>query len=508
MAKNPNSSEFTVGILGAGAMGRGIAQIIATGGMHVLLFDANDDVVEAGREFAERMIFRAGEKGTITDEEAKASVARLSVANQLSDLRNSDLVIEAVSEDLDIKRKVFLGLEEVVAEGCILATNTSSLSVAAIAAVLKYPGRFAGFHFFNPVPLMKVVEVVSGLETTPTTTATLDAVARRAGHEPVRAKDTPGFLVNHAGRGLNTEGVRVVSEGITDFKGVDDLLREGGPKFRMGPFELMDTTGLDVSHPVMESIYQQFYEEPRFRPHPLTRQRAAAGLHGRKTGRGFYTYQDNKKVIPPVEETPNILPEAIWVSKAEPDGYEILTSALSDIVEIDDGKKPSTRSLCLFSPLGWDITSAAVAESIEAERSFGVDTMFGLDGRRTLMSTPVSDPDLRDMVHAALAVGGHAVTIVRDSPGFVNQRVVSTVVNIACDIAQQRIANPSDIDKAVKLGLGYPIGPLALGDSVGPRRILQVLNAMQEFYGDPRYRPSPWLKRRAMLGVSLLTEEN
>ncbi|OUV75151.1 MAG: 3-hydroxyacyl-CoA dehydrogenase, partial [Flavobacteriales bacterium TMED123] len=166
MANNPNSSEFTVGILGAGAMGRGIAQIIATGGMHVLLFDANDDVVEAGREFAERMIFRAGEKGTITDEEAKASVARLSVANQLSDLRNSDLVIEAVSEDLDIKRKVFLGLEEVVAEGCILATNTSSLSVAAIAAVLKYPGRFAGFHFFNPVPLMKVVEVVSGLETT------------------------------------------------------------------------------------------------------------------------------------------------------------------------------------------------------------------------------------------------------------------------------------------------------------------------------------------------------
>jgi len=258
----------------------------------------------------------------------------------------------------------------------------------------------------------------------------------------------------------------------------------------------------------MESIYQQFYEEPRFRPHPLTRQRAAAGLYGRKTGRGFYTYQDNKKVISPAAEIPINLPEAIWVSKAEPAGYEILTSALSDIVEIDDSKKPSTRSLCLFSPFGWDITSAAVAESIEAERSFGVDTMFGLDGRRTLMSTPVSDPDLRDMVHAALATGGHAVTTLRDSPGFVNQRVVSTVVNIACDIAQQRIANPSDIDKAVKLGLGYPSGPLALGDSVGPRRVLQVLNSMQEFYGDPRYRPSPWLKRRAILGVSLLTEDN
>jgi 3-hydroxybutyryl-CoA dehydrogenase len=489
-------------------MGRGIAQIMATGGMRVLLFDTNEGAAEAGREFAERMILRAGEKGTISEEEAQAAVARLTVVAQLTDLAGSDLVIEAVIEDLDIKRKVFAGLEDVVAEDCVLATNTSSLSVAAIAAALKQPGRFAGFHFFNPVPLMKVVEVVNGVETTPKTVDTLVAVARRAGHEPVRAKDTPGFLVNHAGRGLNTEGVRIVSEGITDFAGVDDLLREGGPKFRMGPFELMDTTGLDVSHPVMESIYQQFYEEPRFRPGPLTRQRAAAGLHGRKTGRGFYTYEDNRKVLPPIADVPDTLPEVVWISKAEPAGHEILTAALSDVVEIDDGQKPSTRSLCLFTPVGRDITSAAVAENIEAERSFGVDTMFGLDGRRTLMGTPVSDPDLRDMVHAALAAGDHAVTVIHDSAGFVNQRVVATVVNIACDIAQQRIASPSDIDKAVTLGLGYPSGPLAMGDSVGARQILQVLNAMQDFYGDPRYRPSPWLKRRALLGVSLLTNEN
>jgi 3-hydroxybutyryl-CoA dehydrogenase len=186
----------------------------------------------------------------------------------------------------------------------------------------------------------------------------------------------------------------------------------------------------------------------------------------------------------------------------------MLASALSGVVEIDDGQKPSTRSLCLFTPLGRDVTSAAIAEGIEAERSFGVDTMFGLEGRRTLMGTPVSDPDFRDLVHAALASEDRAVTVIHDSAGFVNQRVVATVVNIACDIAQQRIASPSDIDKAVTLGLGYPSGPLAMGDSVGARQILQVLNAIQEFYGDPRYRPSPWLKRRALLGVSLLTEEN
>ncbi len=195
-------------------------------------------------------------------------------------------------------------------------------------------------------------------------------------------------------------------------------------------------------------------------------------------------------------------------SNAEPEGYNLLLSALSEVVEIDDGPKPSTRSLCLFTPTGADVTSSAVSEGVEAERSFGVDTMFGLDGRRTLMGTPVSDPDLRDMVHAALAATGNTVTVINDSPGFINQRVVATVVNIACDIAQQRIANPVDIDKAVTLGLGYPIGPLSMGDDIGARQVLKVLNAMQDFYGDPRYRASPWLKRRALLGVSLLTEES
>ena len=508
MVTDARSKDFTVGVVGAGAMGRGIAQIMAAGGMKVLMVDANDGAAEAGRAFAERMILRAAEKGTVTDDEAAAGVARLAVVDGLAGLAPCDVVIEAVVENLGIKRKVFGELEGIVSADCILATNTSSLSVTAIAAGLLHRDRVAGFHFFNPVPLMKVVEVVEGLETSSGAADALCVIARRAGHEPVRAKDTPGFLVNHAGRGLNTEGVRIVSEGIADFAGIDDLMREGGPGFRMGPFELMDTTGLDVSHPVMESIYEQYYHEPRFRPGPLTRQRSIGGLHGRKTGRGFYQYEDNKKITPPAPPAPVDLPDAVWISNAEPDGRAVLLQALAGTVEIDDGKQPSTRSLCLFTPLGADTTSSAVAENIEAERCFAVDTLFGLDGRRTLMKTPVSDPDLCDQVHALLAAGDHKVTVIHDSAGFVNQRIIATVVNIACDIAQQRIAAPDDIDKAVRLGLGYPAGPLAMGDAVGPARLLKVLEAMVAFYGDPRYRPSPWLKRRAMLGVSLLTPEN
>ena len=508
MVKDARSTDFTIGVIGTGAMGRGIAQIMVAGGMKVLMFDANDGVAEAGRAFAERMILRAAEKGAISDDEAAAGVARLVVVEALAGLAPCDVVVEAVVENLDIKRKVFGELEGIVSAGCILASNTSSLSITAIAAGLDHRDRVAGFHFFNPVPLMKVVEVVEGLETSTGAANALCVIARRAGHEPVRAKDTPGFLVNHAGRGLNTEGVRIVSEGIADFTAIDDLLREGGPGFRMGPFELMDTTGLDVSHPVMESIYDQFYQEARFRPGPLTRQRYAGGVYGKKSGRGFYDYEDNKKITPPSPAVPDLLPDAVWISRAQPDGRAMLVEALADAVEIDDGSKPSTRSLCLFTPLGADTTSCAVAEGIEAERCFAVDTLFGLDGRRTLMTTPLSDPDLRDQVHALLARGDHAVTVIHDSAGFVNQRVVAIIVNIACDIAQQRIAIPDDIDKAVRLGLSYPRGPLAMGDAVGPTRLLKVLEAMVAFYGDPRYRPSPWLKRRAMLDVSLLTPEN
>jgi 3-hydroxybutyryl-CoA dehydrogenase len=353
---------------------------------------------------------------------------------------------------------------------------------------------------------MKVVEVVDGLLTAPPAGEFLSALAARFGHRPVRAKDTPGFIVNHAGRAYGTEALRIVGEGIAEFHDVDRILRDCAG-FRMGPFELLDLTGLDVSHPVMESIYRQYYEEPRYRPSPIAAQRVSAGLFGRKSGRGFYRYADGKQEEISEPPAPAARPASVWVSRAGL-GSNLIELLRKLGAHIDRGVRPAAQSLCLVAPLGDDATATAIEEELDPARTLAVDCLLSLEKRRTLMTTPVTTPEMCAAAHGLLSSDGVPVTVIGDSPGFVAQRVLAQIVNIAGDIAQQRIASPEDIDAAVTLGLGYPHGPLAWGDAVGARRILAILEALHAFYGDPRYRASPWLKRRARLGVSLLTPEN
>ena len=507
MAQDVNSPDYTIGVIGTGTMGRGIAQIAVTGGFQVKIYDAEDGAAVKAEEFIHRMVNRAAEKGQVSEDEATAANSRLQIVSGLAEFAGCGMVVEAIVENLDIKRRLFNELEGIVAEDTILASNTSSLSVTQIAAGCDKPERVAGYHFFNPVPLLKVVEVVDGQMTAPWVAEKLDAISRKCGHEPVRTQDTPGFLVNHAGRGLYTEGARILAEGIAEPHNVDDVMREGGANFRMGPFELMDTTGLDVSGVVMESIYEQFYQEQRFKPQAFIRNRMAAGLYGRKVGRGFYIYNDNKKAPPEEPAPPTDLPESVWVGPGGHEGAAVLAEFLDGKVDVETGKKPSARAICMVAPLGRDATMTALDLGIEAERTVAVDTLFGLEGRRTLMTTSVTDEGVRDLAHAVLTADDIPVTFIHDSPGFIAQRVIATIVNISAEIAQMRIATPEDINKAVKLGLAYPQGPLEFGDTLGPAKIHAILTAMHDFYGDPRYRPSPWLTRRARLGVSLMTPE-
>ena len=511
MAVDIQSPALCIGIVGTGAMGRGIAQIAAQAGIRVLLFDALHGAAAGARETITGTLGKLAEKGKITAAALAAASAKLEVVSRLDELASAQIIVEAIVENLDVKKALFQQLEDIIAADCILATNTSSLSVTSIAAACKRPERIGGFHFFNPVPLMKIVEVIDGLLTAPWVSAALLALGQRMGHTAVRAKDTPGFIVNHAGRGFVTEALRIVGEGVTDFRETDRVMREVAG-FRMGPFELMDLTGLDVSQPVMESIYNQYYQEPRYRPSALAAQRLAGGLLGRKTGRGFYNYSNGTPEPPPAAAVPVAIATSVWVSQTHPEWADVLREiAATAGIEVETDYTPGSKALCIVTPLGEDATTACVTQGLDPGRTVAIDCLFGIAtgrmARRTLMSTPLTTAAMRDAAHALFAADGTAVSVIRDSAGFVAQRIVACIVNIGCDIAQQRVASPADIDRAVTLGLGYPKGPLAFGNALGAMKVLSVLEAMQDFYGDPRYRPSPWLKRRALLGVSLLTEE-
>ena len=501
------SPDPRLGIAGAGAMGRGIAQIAAQAGLRVLIFDLQTGAAAAARDTIAATLAGLAAKGKIAPADADAAAARIEPATGMEAFAPCQVVIEAIVEKLDAKRQLFTALEGIVGEDCILASNTSSLSVTEISAACRKPGRVAGYHFFNPVPLMKVVEVIDALLTEPWVGEALAELARRMGHTPVRAKDTPGFIVNHAGRGYVTEALRLLGENVAEFYEIDRILREAAG-FRMGPFELLDLTGLDVSHPVMESIYHQYYQEPRYRPSALAAQRLAGGVLGRKSGRGFYAYPDGKQQAMPVPPAPSARPARVWISGARP----AFAAAVHDLVRklggtLDESQSPQDGALCVVTPLGEDATTCAAREGLDAARTVALDVLPGLDKRRTLMTTPLTSVAMREAAHGLFASDGVPVSIIRDSAGLVTQRVLAHIVNIGCDIAQQAIATPEDIDRAVTLGLGYPKGPLALGDALGARTVLTILENLQAVSGDPRYRPSPWLKRRALLDASLLTPE-
>lgn len=499
----------SVGIVGTGAMGRGIAQMAAQAGAQVRLYDAQSGAAASARDALAKTWDGLVGKGRLAPEAREACVARLQVADALSDLAGCDLVIEAIVERLDVKQGLFRQLEEHVASDAVLVSNTSSLSITAIGSALRHPQRFAGYHFFNPVPLMKVVEVIAGLKTDAAICDRLVGFTRSYGHTPVLAQDTPGFIVNHAGRGYGTEALRVVGERVADFATIDRILRDQ-VGFRLGPFELMDLTALDVSHPVMESIYHQYYEEPRYRPSVITAQRLAGGVVGKKVGDGFYRYVDGQAQVPAEPAVPVVAePPPVWVSPKAARRQELYQLLKQFGARIETGATPSERALILVAPLGMDVTTLAAVERLDATRTMGIDMMLedSATRRRVLATNPATRPDMRDAAHALFASDGKAVSVVRDSGGFVTQRVVATIVNIAADICQQGICSPADLDVAVTLGLGYPMGPLALGDRIGPTNVLEILFNLQTVYGDPRYRPSPWLRRRGALGLSLTHEE-
>jgi 3-hydroxybutyryl-CoA dehydrogenase len=276
-----------IGVVGSGAMGTGIAQVAVVAGHTVLLFDTREGAAQAACDSIRKVLITLVDKGRMTSEHATAAASRLHAAASLNEFKQAALVVEAIVENLEAKQQLFASLEAIVTGDCVLATNTLSLSITSIGAQLKHPSRLVGMHFFNPVPLMALVEVISGLATSPAVADCIDATAKAWGKLPVRATSTPGFIVNRVARPFYAEALRLLLEQAADPASIDAVMRESGG-FRMGPFELMDLIGHDVNFAVTQSVFEAYYNDPRFTPSIIQKELLNAGYLGRKAGGGFY----------------------------------------------------------------------------------------------------------------------------------------------------------------------------------------------------------------------------
>ncbi|MGO4570548.1 3-hydroxyacyl-CoA dehydrogenase [Microvirga sp. 2TAF3] len=496
---NATEAQITLGIVGAGAMGSGIAQVAAAAGITVQLFDMRKDAAANSRNEIAKRLWKRVDEGKLKAAEAEKTVACLNVADRIEALAECDVVVEAIIEDLATKRELFKALEGLVREEAILASNTSSLPIGAIAADLKHRKRVGGLHFFNPVPLMRLVEVIPGPETADAVIEALVALGKRLGRDPVVVRDTPGFLVNLGGRAYTTEALAILHENVATPAQIDAVMRDCCG-FRMGPFELMDLTGIDVNFPVTRFVHESFFSDPRLRSTPYHRYLLETGQLGRKAGRGFYQYGEGAQKPSADATTTGIAAEKVFL--VEPT-EKLKTLALElglSLLDADDGTSP-----LLAAPLGEDATAFAARTECDARRLIALDLSFDTTKRITVMTAPGSDPATRQAVIDALIASNRAVTAIADSPGFIAQRIAAMVANLGCEMAQAGLADPQDIDKAMRLGLNYPQGPLELAQSMGLGNVLSVLTTLQSLTGDDRYRASQWLRRRASLDVAVWT---
>lgn len=460
-----------IGVVGAGTMGGGIAQLAAAAGHKVLLFDAFEDAAEKGKARVAGGLEKLVTRGKMTAETRDALLNRIEIANGLDDMKGAAMVVEAIVEDLDVKRKLFADLEAIISADAILGTNTSSISVTAIARDLQHPERAVGMHFFNPAPIMKLVEVISGVATSPDVAAKVFATAENWGKVAVHAKSTPGFIVNRVARPFYAEALRLYEEQVADPATIDALLTDGAG-FRMGPFTLMDLIGHDVNYAVSVSVFSAYYQEPRFRPSNLQLELVNAGRLGRKTGQGFYSYAEGADTPEPVAETPS--EDAALI-----DGF-----TLGDEIEVDgvvivptDGRTARLLSRELKKP-------AIVYDLAEPDSS-----------KRLAFATTNDVPDMvLTRLVATLHAQGAAAVRLPDWPGLVAMRTVAMLANEGFEAVLQGVADENGVDAAMKFGLNYPKGPIGWAREIGLPRVLSVLDAIHNLTGDPRYRASMALR--------------
>ncbi|MER5402315.1 3-hydroxyacyl-CoA dehydrogenase [Streptomyces sp. NPDC002599] len=485
-----------VAVVGTGTMGQGIAQVALVAGHPVRLYDAAPGRAAAAAEAIGARLDRLVAKDRLTGADRDAARARLQPASDLTDLADCVLVVEAVLEQLDVKQELFGELEDIVGDDCLLATNTSSLSVTAIGGALRNPGRLVGLHFFNPAPLLPLVEVVSGFATDVTSATRAYETARAWGKTPVACADTPGFIVNRIARPFYAEAFAVHESQAADPATIDAVLRESGG-FRMGAFELTDLIGQDVNESVTHSVWRSFFQDVRFTPSLAQRRLVEAGRFGRKTGHGWYDYGDGAEPAEPHT-----------AEKAQPPAYVVVEGDLGPAADVlalireagiqvrEDEEDHGTR---LVLPSGGQLVLADGQTSVEFRDVVYFD--LALDYRKaTRIALSASQDTAPQTLSEAIGLFqalGKDVSVIGDCPGMIVARTVARIVDLAYDAVAKGVATEEDIDTAMRLGVNYPLGPFEWSRRLGVNWSYDVLDELHVRDPSGRYAPSLALYRHA-----------
>ncbi|NGO81216.1 3-hydroxyacyl-CoA dehydrogenase [Streptomyces sp. YC504] len=489
----PAPAALSVAVIGTGTMGQGIAQVALLAGHHVYLHDAAPGRAKEAVGDITARLDRLVEKGRLTSGARHQARSRLVPVTSLGALFDCGLVIEAVTEQLAVKQDLFRELEKTVSDECLLATNTSSLSVTAIAGALRVPGRFVGMHFFNPAPLLPLVEIVSGYATDEAAASRAYDIARAWGKTPVRSADTPGFIVNRVARPFYAEAFRLYEERAADPATIDAVLRECGG-FKMGPFELTDLIGQDVNEAVTRSVWESFFQDPKFTPSLAQQRLVQSGRLGRKSGQGWFSYEEGAARPEPLTEPPADAPRTVIVHGDLGPAKALVGLARQAGIEVEaeDDAEPHIElpgGGLLFPTDGLPVGAYESEDVLVFDWSFD----YAAATRIALAAGPRAGQRARSEAAGFFQALGKKVTYIPDVPGMIVARTIAMLIDLAADAVAREVASQEDTDTAMRLGVNYPVRLLDWAADAGELTVARVLRNLHEYHPTGRYGPTPGL---------------